>query len=170
MDKKEYRRQWRLKNKEKIKKQMSQWRLKNQERLKEYSKQYNKTNKEKIDKNAKEYYQKNKERIKPIKRKYSTDNRERFREYNKTWRQNHQIYFLDKKISVDFIEKTFSCICCRFQGKTNFHHLKYDLNDPLKYTVELCDRCHILWHQEENYLRYGKKGILSSKELMIESN
>ena|SRR5690349_11442504 len=164
---KERRKQYRIKNREKLIEKLKQWRLENSDKVKEYSKQYNKINKEKIDENARVYYLKNKEKILPLKKKYQEANKEHIREKNKIWRQNHQIYFIDKKITVDFIERSYLCICCRFQGSTNLHHLKYDLNDPLKHTVELCDSCHVLWHMEEHYLRFGKKGILPSEELMV---
>lgn len=139
IDRKEYQKKWRLENKEYHKEYYKKWKKANRDRLREYKKQYRVKNKEKI----------------------SND--------HKIWSQNHRLTFLDKRITVDFIERTFSCMCCRFQGSTNLHHIKYDLNDPLKYTVELCDSCHILWHWEDNYLRFGVKRFLPYKESMIEN-
>jgi hypothetical protein len=136
---------------------------------KEYHKQYYLDNKEKIKERGKKYYYDNKEKCKTVRKKYRDENKEKVRKWVKEWRQNHHLVFLGKQITLDNIERTLLCICCRFQGSTDLHHLKYDLNDPLKYTVELCGSCHALWHHEENYLRFGKKRILPSKELIIEN-
>lgn len=44
-------------------------------------------------------------------------------------------------------------LCKRKIGKeikrTNIHHLHYRINQPLKYTVELCIRCHRKIHAEK---------------------
>ena len=165
IDRKEYQKKWRLENKEYHKEYYKKWKKANRDRLREYKKQYQVENKEKIKEYMKKYSLENKERLK----QYRVKNKEKISNDHKIWSQNHRLTFLDKRITVDFIERTFSCMCCRFQGSTNLHHIKYDLNDPLKYTVELCDSCHILWHWEDNYLRFGVKRFLPYKELMIEN-
>ena len=165
MDKKEYYKKWRLANRDKINTSNKEYYIENKEKIKERQKEYRDVNKDKIRERDKKYRLKNKDRI----RKYKIKNRDRDRERKNVWSQSHQLTFLGKRITLDNIERTLSCICCRFQGSTDLHHLKYDLNNPLKYTVELCDSCHMLWHKEENYLRFGKKGILPAKELMIEN-
>ena len=203
MDRKEYQKQYRLKNKDrlrasnkeyyltnkdKINKRGKEYREKNKDRKRErdkvYGKQYRAKNKEKIkarmEPYMKEYREKNKDVIKVQRKEYRNANKDKLREkikewklkneqYIKIWQQSHQLIFLGKHITVDNIEKTFHCICCRFQGSTSLHHMKYDLNDPLKYTVELCRRCHTMWHVEESYLRFGKKKLLPAKELIVEN-
>lgn len=170
MDKKEYQKQYRLKNKDRrreyMKKYRKQYYLTNKEKILKQKKQYGLDNKERI----KQYYLKNQEKLKEYSKQYYIENQETIKEKKKVWNQNHQMYFLGKPIYLDKIEKTFSCMCCRFQGKTNLHHMKYDLNDPLKYTIELCDGCHVLFHMEENYLRFGIKKLLPAKELIMIEN
>jgi hypothetical protein len=165
MDIKEYQKQYRLKNKDKLRASNKEYYFNNKERIKPIQKKYRDANKDKIRERDKKYRLKNKDRI----RKYKIKNRDRDRETKNIWSQSHQLTFLGKRITLDNIERTLSCMCCRFQGKTDLHHLKYDLSNPLKYTVELCDSCHVMWHLEEHYLKYGKKGVLPSKELIIEN-
>ena len=180
MDKKEYHKQYYLNNKEKIKEHGKKYYLNNKEKCKTVRKRYRDENKDKLrekikewnlknERYMKEYYLDNKENIKEYYRQYYLGNKEKIEEKKKVWRQSHQIWFLGKSITVDNIERTLSCMCCRYQGSTDLHHLKYDLNDPLKYTIELCSSCHSLWHVEEYYLRFGIRRFLPSKELMVEN-
>lgn len=169
-DEKERMRQYRLKNKDRIKEKKREYQLKHKEEIRKWKIQYDLKNKERIKEWTKQYNEKNRERFNERKRQYIRKNKDRVREWKRNWNQKHQMRFLGKIIYVDNIERTFQCSCCRFQGPTDLHHLKYDLNDPLKYTVELCDRCHMLWHFEENYLRFGIKRLLPVKESMIEKS
>ena len=73
-DRKEYMKEWQLKNKEKLKQYHKQWNIDN----KEYRKQYCVNNKEHIKQQKKQYYQKNKEHKREYyrqyeKQKYKTD-------------------------------------------------------------------------------------------------
>jgi len=61
-EKKERRRLYIEKNKEKIKEKEKQYREKNKEKIKERQKQYREKNKEKIKEKQKQYYEKNKEK------------------------------------------------------------------------------------------------------------
>ena len=73
-DKKEYQKQWRKENSEKIKEYRRLYRLNNPEKLKEYSKQY---------------YERNFERIKGIFHKYYIENKGEFKKRNKIWHKNN---------------------------------------------------------------------------------
>ena len=64
---KEYDREYRQKNKDKIAEQMKEWRLKNKDKRLEYQKEYREKNKDKV----KEYYQTYKEYHKEYQKKYS---------------------------------------------------------------------------------------------------
>jgi hypothetical protein len=85
-DKKEYNKEYREKNKEKIKEQkkeyIKEYHEKNKEKIKEQKKEYHEKNKEK----KKEYYEKNKEK----KKEYYEKNKEKIKEYNKEYRQTEQ--------------------------------------------------------------------------------
>lgn len=86
--KKAYQREYRLKNRDKIR-----------QRKNEYMKTYYKENKEKVLTYQKEYYEKNKEKVKERSAKYKRDNKEHVDEYNKKYRQEH------KKEHNDYIKE-----------------------------------------------------------------
>jgi len=81
-NKKEYAKQWRLKNYEKRIKWEREWRK--NDHVKKYKKEYLLKNKEKINKKKKEYYQKNNEKIKTYHKLYREKNREKRRAYCQT--------------------------------------------------------------------------------------
>ena len=65
----------------------------------------------------------------------------------------HQIFFLGKSITLDKpIPRTGICTMCKMSLKkgeikaTVMHHVKYDSNNPLAYTIELCQSCHNIEH------------------------
>ena len=58
-----------------------------------------------------------------------------------------QMYFKNKSITLKFNPRIGVCNLCRAIAGldckiTHIHHEKYDQNDPLKHTIELCPRCH----------------------------
>ena len=83
-DRKEYNKEYREKNKEKIK----EWRENNKEYMKEYMKEWREKNKEKKKEYMKEYCEKNKEKKKEYNKEYMKEycekNKEKRKEYNKT--------------------------------------------------------------------------------------
>ncbi len=60
---------------------------KDPEKAKEYKKQYRENNKQKITEQNKEYYQTNKEKIKECKKEYYTNNKQKLDEQNKEYYQ-----------------------------------------------------------------------------------
>jgi len=66
-------------------------------------------------------------------------NREYWRKRTLTWHK--------KKIFFDHEIKTGICYFCKKEGKpqrskTVLHHVKYNNDDPLEWTIEVCDKCH----------------------------
>lgn len=64
------------------------------------------------------------------------------------------------------------CECCETiigEGitKTALHHIYYDINNPEKYTVELCYRCHSQYHHLKG--EYGDKHRQKIRELSIKN-
>lgn len=63
-------------------------------------------------------------------------------------RKKRMIRFQDERINVGIDPRTGYCSKCSnniFDGSclvTGMHHKKYDRNNPLRYTVELCSSCH----------------------------
>jgi len=87
---KEYEKEWRLRNKERTKGYGKKWRLKNKKYIKEYSKVYFLKNKEHISEYGKEYRLKNKEYISEHGKEYRLKNKEHISEYGHN-------YFLKNK-------------------------------------------------------------------------
>jgi len=88
-DKKQYQKEWRLRNKEYRK----QYRINNKERIKEYMKEYMKEwrlkNKENMKQYHKQYQLENKEKLKKYKKQWQIDNREYYNQYhNKRYKTN----------------------------------------------------------------------------------
>ena len=81
--KKEYMKEYYLKNKEQIQKQQKEYQLKNKEHIKEVSKEYYSKNKEEISKQFKKYYSENIEKRKEYFKEYNSklENRERRRNH-----------------------------------------------------------------------------------------
>ena len=67
-------------------------------------------------------------------------NREYWKKRTMTWHK--------KKLFFDHKIKTGICYFCKREGRaqkskvTTLHHLKYDNQDPLLWTVEVCNTCH----------------------------
>ena len=92
---------YRLKNKEIISERGKNYRLNNKERIKEQRKQYYLNNKEYIKEKGKEYILKNEETFKKYQKEYRLKNKERVKEYNKKWRlknrEHEKQYYLNNK-------------------------------------------------------------------------
>ena len=53
-----------------------------------------------------------------------------------------RIKFQGRTKSVGRNPRTGICSLCRHKGQTDIHHMRYDRNDLLAHTIELCDSCH----------------------------
>ena len=119
-------------NNEKRKEYLKEYRIKNKERLNQYSKEYREKNKEKIkeytEKNKerrKEYRMKNKERFKQYNKEYNEKNKEKLKENrikNKEWRKE---YLLKNKERIARLQKE---LIAKYR-KTN---IQYKLKDRLR--------------------------------------
>lgn len=85
-EKKEYLKQWRIKNKEKIKVQSKEYRDSHKEERKEYGKQYRLENIEERKEYEKEYYNIHKEEKKESQKQYRDSHKEEHKKYEKEWR------------------------------------------------------------------------------------
>ena len=88
---KERKRNWYLKNKEKISAKTKIRYQENKEQKKAYDKEYRKNNKEKKKAKGKEYYQKNKEHIKKINNEYVLKNKEKTALRKKEWAEKNKV-------------------------------------------------------------------------------
>lgn len=85
MDRKEYKKQWYQKNKERISEEYKNMYKENSEKIKERVKNYRDNNKEKIKERDKKYYELNKEKIKETNKKWYENNKEKIKLYKKEW-------------------------------------------------------------------------------------
>jgi hypothetical protein len=123
--KKEYHKQWYLKNKEKIKKLSNQWYLKNKQRrietnkqwyLKnkkekdEYNKQWYLKNKKEKDEYNKQWYLKNKERRNNKSKEWTLKNKERKKETNKQWFLRNKEHIRERNKKRRKIDPTYRLI------------------------------------------------------------
>ena len=105
--KREYNRQYYLKNKESLLKKHKQYRADNEEQISENRKQYYLDNKEGIIKKTIQYQKDNQEKFKGWKRKYKKKNWENILEYNKEYNKNR--YHADPlhKLKINLRNRTY---------------------------------------------------------------
>lgn len=98
---KEYHKQWRLLNKEKIKLTGKEYRDKTVEKRKKYHKEYYKKNKEIFKELSREYRIKNKEKIQECNKEYVKRNAEKIKIKQKIYRENNRdslnLYFKNRR-------------------------------------------------------------------------
>ena len=92
--KKEYYKQWYLKNREKVIELSRQWSLKNKNKLKKTSKERYFKNKDELKKKSKEWYLKNKDKIKEKRKKY---HQKYYLKYQNILKQENKEYYLKNK-------------------------------------------------------------------------
>jgi len=137
LSKKEYNKEYYLKNRERIEERMREYRLKNRKYIKEYNKEYYKEyylkNRERIEERRKEYYLKNRkyikeqhkeyylknrEYIREQKKEYNLKNRERRKEYMRGYNLKRKEY--NKEYARENIERTRNYERNKYQTDNNF--------------------------------------------------
>lgn len=80
--------------------------------------------------------------------------------YKHKYENPRSIRFKDKRIIVEHPPRKGICQKCGKKGLTNIHHEKYDLKNPLAYTIELCISCHYkeTWRLKQFVNRQKVKG------------
>jgi hypothetical protein len=89
--KREYQRQYRERNKERLKQQKKEWWAANKEVQKEKKKEYYQENKEKIKAKAKKYYDENKPKARLSQQRYQEENREAIKAYQKRYHEENAV-------------------------------------------------------------------------------
>jgi len=73
--------------------------------------------------------------------------------------RSNRIRFRGKEVRFDEAPRTNKCSNCgkvypdELDRRTCLHHLKYDLDDPLAHTIELCTECHARLHRKMDQTR-----------------
>src|SRR5262245_42437802 len=80
---------------------------------------------------------------------WRANNPEMIKQHNRKYRPR-VLSYKGKRVMLKVAPRTHKCSNCGKIGYTQMHHLQYDDNDPLAYTVELCVICHRLAHGERD--------------------
>jgi len=132
MNKKEYHRQYYLKNKKKFllnqKRTNPTWRKKNKEKIKQYKKDYYKNNSEKMRAYYRAYREKNLEKVKGVLRIYGRNNRDKINKYK-----------LKKLENIAKRKKPKKCEICGREDKVVFDHC----HKTGEFRGWICHKCNI---------------------------
>lgn len=180
MDNKEYKKQWYLKNRERILQKRKEYYQENKEKimkyhqtsekvqqyLKKYRKEYYEKNKEDILEKQKEKYKNNKEVYSKKNKKYRDNHKEKMSEYSKEYRKTHR-----KDINKKYLERKNKDSLFKF--KCNIRSMiKKSFNKKgfkKKYKSEIIFGCsiddlikHLIKTYEDNYNEKWKDEYLSN--------
>jgi len=103
--------EWKEKNKEKIKEYNKQYRENNKEQILEQKQEYYQNNKETQKKKVKEHYQKNKEKIKKRVKEYRENNKDKIKEQKKEYRENNKTKIKEQK--KEYYKDKIECEYCK---------------------------------------------------------
>jgi len=143
-NKKEYMKEYRLKNKEKIRKQRREHYQANKEILKEKTKQWYQKNKEKRREYQKQYIEKNKEYYRKYKKQYYMNNKEYWKQYHlenkekrneRTRQWNLENKEKKKKLQKQWVLKHYRYYreCCNdWRNNKNRTDIKFNLNNRMR--------------------------------------
>ncbi len=86
---------------------------------------------------------------KEVRKAYRDNNPEKIKENND--RTNKYAFnYKGKIIYLGYNPRKGKCLWCGKEGKTVLHHEKYHDDEPLKDTVEICQKCHKIHHDKIN--------------------
>jgi len=82
---------------------------------------------------------------------YQQKNREKINKKQREVYNPQRIKFKGKQIQIGINPRKGICSKCGKKAETDMHHTKYDRNNVLANTVELCNSCHIkeTWRTRE---------------------
>ena len=162
MIRKEYYKEYYLKNKEKIAKKNKKYYIDHKEKLAEQKKKWCKENPEKMKEHRKRYYIKNRERILEYDKQWKEKNPEYIKEYQREYRKKKRNFISNYKLSK-------GCDVCGYNkcaSALDFHHnngnKEYNIGgiarrisdtNKIKKEMEkctvLCRNCHAELHERE---------------------
>lgn len=111
----------------------------------------------------KDYYRTHpKKRIERNKRfkDYASQHIDHLRQYKKNY-QEKRISFNGVRLHFKENPRTNTCSKCgksypeQLSRQTSLHHTKYDPNNPLENTIEVCTACHLTLHRNEKGQNQG---------------
>lgn len=134
----DYAKQYREKNKEKIAAKRRQYREKNREKLININKQYREKNKEKIATQRKQYREKNKDRIK----NYRTDPRYAFSTYRTGAKKKGLEFSICLNFFIDMIKKP--CTYCGVVGAMGIDRIDSNIGYIETNCAPCCSKCNYM--------------------------
>ncbi len=142
LDKKEYMRQWRSRNKERIKKVRHEWYLKHREEEIVYAIDYINNHPDMKATSDKKYREKNKQKISKQKHEFRINNIERVKEQERIGRLKHKEKkrIRDKKYGKDNRDKINRRTLLRLKTDINFklaHYLRVRLGSAIKNQLKI---------------------------------
>ena len=162
MDRKEYKKQWYEKNKDKVKERIKKYNEEHKEEIKQkrknYFKEYNKIYKQTHKEQIKKYNQENKDKFKKYKKKYRENHKEMIYEYYSQYRKqreendylfkmSHQIRNLIrtsfKRKSCIKANKTEEILGCKMEYFINYLIKTYENNYNEKWEWDYLKHTHI---------------------------
>jgi hypothetical protein len=147
-EKKEYLRQWRSKNKEKIKAQKKEHYDNHREEEQKKSLEYYYANKENVKEKHKEYVIANKEKLKEKRKEYYVENKEKIKEYHDTHKEERKKSSLKREYNITLEEynqrlkkQKGSCAICHEKFKSDTHTQVDHDHKTGKVRGLLCRKC-----------------------------
>lgn len=142
-DQKEYKRQWYIRNKEKVKKNTTQWRNNNSEKVKQYKSLYYQKNREIVIERSKQWWKDNPEKFKAIVKRWQENNSEYNKQYREKNRKKHNEYLkrydaIKRKINIKYNlnSRMSNAIGISLKGNKNGRHWEslvgYTCNNLIK--------------------------------------
>jgi hypothetical protein len=147
-EKKEYLKQWRIKNKEKIKAQKKEHYNNHKEEEKKKSLEYYFAHKEQTKERHKQYEIANKEKLKLKRKKYCIENKEKIKEYHDTHKEERRKSSLKREYKITLEEynqmlekQKDSCAICHEKFKSSTHTQVDHDHKTGKVRGLLCRKC-----------------------------
>jgi len=141
VDQKEYKRQWYIRNKEKVKKNTTQWRNDNSEKVKQYKLLYYQKNRGIVIERSKQWWKDNPGKFKMIVKRWRLNNPE----YAKQWRENNLEYIREYQNRYNTIKR-----------KTD---LKFNLNSRMSNAIGIALNKNKKGRHWENLVGYNLKDL-----------
>ena len=157
METKEYIKQWRKNNPEKVKGYHKEYRRKYPEKIREYNKRYYKENSEKINEYGKQWHKDNQERKKRYNKQWHINNKEHLKKYNKQWKKDNSEKL--KANSKRFRENNpeYNKLYSRNRRKTD---LKFNLNHRMSTAIGTSLRSSKAGRNWESLVGYTLKDLI----------
>ncbi len=98
---KEYKKEWAMKNKLRLRAERKEWEMKNKDEISLYQKEYREKNKISLAQQKKDYYESKKEIFKSKNRKYSKNNRETINAYKREYDRERRATDIQFRLAVN---------------------------------------------------------------------